>query len=183
MHFSTMMANRQSNTFKDETIKRPTFDLKPIEFPNLSVVSSKNDTKNNANNNSKKYSTIVTTVITTVTTVEEKIYVPPGWVQYTSYKSKYPFTITVGEKTKSELTLLESQQDIHYIPSIISQLSTNWDKYKTNYDKLHGQGAYDKIYFSEPIYPSDEYNSDSEPEPEYSNDTQDDYDYWDYKKH
>jgi hypothetical protein len=175
----------KSNIFKDETVKKPTFDLKTEEFPNLSVVSSKNNTKNNT----KKYSTIVnitavTTVTHLVTTVEEKIYVPPGWVQYIKYKSKYPFTITVGEKTCSELTFLEGQQEIHYIPSVISQLSTNWDNYKTNYDKLHGQGAYDDIYFSEPIYPSDEYNSDSESEPEYSNDTQDDYnyEYWDYKK-
>ena len=181
------------NKFKDDSeIKIPTFDLIDTDVPDLFVANNNSNNNNNNNsNNSKKYSTIVTTdIINTPSIKEKKIHVPPGWVQYVYNKhnnQNYPFVITTGEKTTSEKAFLESKNDIYYIPSIIASLNKKWDKYKTNYDNLNGPGAYDEMYFSEPIYNSDEY--DSEPEPDLDdqeyNDTQDDYDYdyWDFKKH
>ena len=182
-----------NNKFKDDSeIKIPKFDLIDSDFPDLFVANNNSNNNNNNNsNNSKKYSTIVTTdIINTPSIKEKKIHVPPGWVQYVYNKhnnQNYPFVITTGEKTTSEKAFLESKNDIYYIPSIIASLNKKWDKYKTNYDNLNGPGAYDEMYFSEPIYNSDEY--DSEPEPDLDdqeyNDTQDDYDYdyWDFKKH
>jgi hypothetical protein len=43
---------------------------------------------------------------------------------------------------------------------MIETLSNNWTRYKVQYDSIHGEGAYDLVYYSPPVYPEDEYFSD-----------------------
>jgi hypothetical protein len=54
----------------------------------------------------------------------------------------------------------------------LKELSSNWNKYKLSYDKIHGKGSYDEMYYSEPIYPwlDTTFNSDEDSENEYFTD-------------
>ena len=167
--------------FKDTTkAKSKTFDLNNEIFPELQGTFTQNN-----NNNKKQYSSIVLNSDNNNNinnnNIKEKIHVPPGCVQYIVHKNnkeKYPFTIIYGDKTKSELDFIESQKEPQFISCVISTLKNNWESYQIKYDKLHGEGAYDLIYYSKPIYPSDEYDSDSEPEAD-SYDNDDNYDSYD----
>jgi hypothetical protein len=110
----------------------------------------------------KKYSDIAATV-NEVKKVENNP-VPPGWTQFTIVKGNWKFDIVHGEKTKRQLEM-DQEEELHNNPAyiynqLITKLSKNWLQYKTQYDSIHGEGAYDLIYYLEPVYPEDEYLSD-----------------------
>ena len=58
---------------------------------------------------------------------------------------------------------------------MITALVNNWSRYKIQYDSIHGEGAYDMLYYSDTVYSDDEYLSDEASNYdniEYSNDTE-----------
>lgn len=138
------------------------FDYKEEAFPDLLVCNNKvlvSDTK------TKKYSDITSTV-NEVKKIEDNL-VPPGWTQFTRTKGNWKFDIVHGEKTKRQLEQeqekeQEKEQEARinnpeYIYNkLITTLSNNWLRYKIQYDSIHGEGAYDLIYYLEPIYFEDE---------------------------
>ena len=115
----------------------------------------------------------------------------PGWVQYTKSKTKSKtknttfFDVTYGDKTKRQIEQ-EQQEDLLNDPiyihnKIMFTLAKNWNKYKRQYDEIHGEGAYDLAHYTEPIYPSlDEYFSDEEKE---SNPYSSEEEYYSYDKY
>lgn len=165
------------------------FNYKEELFPDLSVnkvltsIPVRNST--NTNNNSKNYA------IATATVNESKKVnknpVMPGWVQYTKSKSNKNttiFDVTYGDKTKRQIEQEEKQKEEYslYIHNkIVTTLANNWNKYKQQYDELHGEGAYDLAHYTEPIYPSlDEHFSDDEKE---SNTYSSEEEYYSYDKY
>ena len=45
---------------------------------------------------------------------------------------------------------------------MISTLTNTWSRYKMQYDLLHGEDAYDLVYYTEPIYSLDENENEYE---------------------
>jgi len=158
-----------------------TFDLKTEEFPDL-VVGKKNDKKNtDADIKTNNYVDIAATP--TVKEIQAVIEVPSGWVQYSRNKVTGKTTVTHGKKSNYEIVKekrLLYEAESHFVTAmILKELSTNWNKYKVTYDKIHGPNAYDELYYTEPIYPNldSELNSDEESESDYFNDSNYSYHY------
>ena len=141
-------------------IKKANYDYKEEAFPEL-LVGNKT-LVNTTVIKTKKYSDIASTV-NEVKKVEENS-VPPGWTQFTRSKGNWKFEIVHGEKTKRQLEMDQEEELLNnpaYIYNqMITTLSNNWLRYKTQYDSIHGEGAYDLVYYLDPVYPEDEYLSD-----------------------
>lgn len=162
------------------------YNYKEELFPDLSVNKVATSVSNTLNNSSKNYANITATV-----NEEKKVYknpVLPGWVQYSkSNKKTVFFDVTYGNKTKRQIE--QEQYDVMvndplYIHNkTMSTLANNWNKYKQQYDDIHGEGAYELAYYTEPIYPSlDEHFSDDEKESNrYS--SEEEYYSYDYDKY
>ena len=113
----------------------------------------------------------------------------PGWVQYTKSTTKNTilFDVTYGDKTKRQI---EQEQEyamlndpLYIYNKTMTTLANNWNKYKRQYDEVHGEGAYELIHYTKPIYPSlDEHFSDDEKESNlYS--SEEESSYYSYDKH
>jgi hypothetical protein len=140
--------------------KKINYDYKEEAFPELLVCNK--SLVNTSDIVTKKYSDIAATV-NEIKKVENNP-VPPGWTQFTRSKGNWKFDIVHGEKTKRQLEMDQEEALLNnpaYIYNqLITTLSKNWLRYKTQYDSIHGEGAYDLIYYLEPVYPEDEYLSD-----------------------
>jgi hypothetical protein len=178
------------DTNNNENIQK-NFNYKEELFPDLSVNKVVSSVNNN-NNSSNNYATITAKV--NEVKIVEKNPVLPGWTQYTrSNKKTCFFDVRYGDKTKTQIeqelnkekrdALLNDPLYIHN--KTMSALANNWNKYKQQYDELHGEGAYDLIYYTEPIYPElDEHFSDKEKEShQYSSEEEASYYYDEYDKH
>ena len=144
-----------------DTVAKANFDYKEEAFPDLFACNNKvldSDTK------TKKYSDITATV-NEIKKIQENP-VPPGWTQFTIVKGTRMFTIEHGAKSKRQLEQDQEEEilnDPFYIhDKMIKALSKNWLRYKTQYDSIHGEGAYDLIYYSEPVYPEDESSNNND---------------------
>ena len=181
-----------------ETVKRPNsfitatlptventshFDYKDNLFPELS--SNKGPVSKKVNE-TKKYSDITATVNEVKTEAVFVNPVPAGWVQYSKSTSNNKktclFDVNHGEKTKRQLeieqhdALVNDPMFVH--KQMVSALAKNWSKYKTDYDALHGEGAYDLLHYSDPMYSDDNLSDDEKDSRQNSGDEYDyDYDY------
>jgi hypothetical protein len=182
-----------SKDANDNTQKDTKFNYKEELFPDLSVnkvVSTNNDYKD-----SKNYASITATV-----NEVKKIYknpVLPGWIQYSKSNTKKTifFDVKYGDKTKRQIEQEQNQKEeeellndpVYIHNKTMSVLAKNWNKYKQQYDELHGEGAYDLIYYTEPIYPSLDNNlSDDEKESNHYSSEEEynsHYNYNDYEKY
>lgn len=167
-----------SNKDKEKDTKN--YNYKDNEFPDLAPVA-KTEQVVTTTSSAKKYSDIAAT-INEVKKVQEAL-IPPGWTGYFKDKKTNKFIIQHGEKTKRQLEM-DQEDNLLNNPSyiynqMIETLANNWERYKTQYDSIHGEGAYDLVYYLPPVYPDDEYLLD-EPlntsliidEYEYSNDAE-----------
>ena len=158
--FNSVKSNSNSFVSKGAGTKA-IYDYKEEAFPDL--VSSNKTLVNTSVVVTKKYSDITATVAE-VKKAQEENPVPPGWTGFTRSKGNWKFDIVHGEKTKRQLEM--DQEDAllnnpaYIYNQLITTLSKNWLRYKTQYDSIHGEGAYDLIYYLEPVYPEDEYLSD-----------------------
>lgn len=163
------------------------FNYKEELFPDLSVNKVVTTSTNTITTNSKNYANIAATV--NEVKIVEKNPVLPGWVQYTKSTTKNTilFDVTYGDKTKRQIE--QEQHDailndpLYIYNKTMATLAKNWNKYKRQYDELHGEGAYELVYYTEPIYPSlDEHFSDDEKESNlYS--SEEESSYYSYDKH
>lgn len=158
---------------RDNVKKEKKYNYQENDFPDL--VPSKKVLIENDQTLDTKYATIAATLNNTIV-ISNDVTVPPGWIQYTKDKDKYGFTVKYGEKTRSQI--LQEQKDKlksnpRYIYNhMMATLVDNWSRYKINYDEIHGEGAYDEIYYIEPTYSSEDFCSDVESD----RDTYDSYD-------
>lgn len=163
------------------------FNYKEELFPDLSVnkVLTTIPVTNAITTNSKNYANIAATV--NEVKIVEKNPVLPGWVQYTKSTTKNTilFDVTYGDKTKRQIEQEHHDamlnDSLYIYNKTMTTLAKNWNKYKRQYDELHGEGAYELAYYTEPIYPSlDEHFSDDEKE---SNSYSSEEEYYSYDKH
>lgn len=73
------------------------------------------------------------------------------WAQYKMKDGKYIYL-----NPPEELTEEEKKQEIsETLEQISYAISLNSYRYMVNYDMLHGEGAYGRLYYLEPIYDLD----------------------------
>lgn len=166
--------NTNTNKFVSNDVKKEKkYNYIENDFPDL--VPSKKVFIENEQNVDTKYATIAATT-NDIIIVSNDVTVPSGWIQYTKHKDKYGFIVKYGDKTRSQI-LQEQKDKLKSNPTyihnhMIATLVDNWSRYKINYDNLHGEGSYDEIYYNEPIYSLEDFNSDVESDRE----TYDSYD-------
>ena len=189
--YSTFKPNIFLSKDTNENNQKDTkYNYKEELFPELSINKVGSSVINTINNTSKKYADITATV--NEVKIVEKNPVMPGWTQYTkSNKKTIFFDVSYGDKTKRQIEqeLHQKEQDallndpIYIHNKTMAILANNWNKYKQQYDELHGEGAYDLIYYTEPIYPElDEHFSDKDKEKE-SNPYSSEEEYYSYDKY
>ena len=171
-----------------------TYDHKDIEFPDLKPAdlkplktSSKTVVSKSKN---KKYSDITLTVLEKKLLVE--LPVPPGWIQYSRSKglNKHGlFDVTYGAKTKAQLEQdkrdVKKADPLYIHQKMVDTLFNNWSRYKMHYDQLHGEEAYELLYYTDPIYVLDDENETYKVmcDYDYNNyDSQEDYNPRNYSK-
>lgn len=165
---STTMSLKPNIFLSKDTNENDTkYNYKEELFPDLSVNKVGSSVSNTINASSKNYANITATV--NEVKKANKNPVIPGWVQYSKSNTKKTifFDVTYGDKTKSQIE--QEQKDaalnnpVYIHNKMRFALANNWNKYKQQYDEIHGEGAYDLVYYTEPIYPSlDENFSDDE---------------------
>jgi hypothetical protein len=150
----------KNNHFKDLTSK-----VKPIEFtitdalfPTLTpILISSNDNFTNFKDalNHQAESIVI-----------EDITLSPGWIQISKVDNKSIISQDklgpYDYKMQELQTLQELQEDPNYIMNkAIISMQRIWLKYKTNYDNIYGEGAYDDLHYSYSVY---NYESDESDE-------------------
>lgn len=169
----TQQFNNRRYRDTDNIKKEKKYNYQEDEFPDL--VPSKKVLIETNQSVDTKYATIAATS-NDIIIVSNEVIVPPGWIQYTKDKDKYDFIVKYGNKTRSQI-LREQKDKLKSNPTyiynhMIATLVDNWSRYKLKYDEIHGEGAYDEIYYTESIYSSEDFNSDIESD----RDTYDSYD-------
>lgn len=145
------------------------FNFCQNDFPDLANTCPKvvaDQSKNNNRDKDSNYASITATVVATDTVIDNTIKVPPGWTMYKRNENNFGFTVSHGEKTQSQI-LQERKEKLEADPgfihnNMIATLVNNWSRYKYKYDEIHGEGSYDLVYYTEPIYSFDELCSDIE---------------------
>jgi hypothetical protein len=178
----------KSNSFifkaKDDVNKKITYDYQETAFPDLALNKPLEIQVNRAT--TQKYSDIAAIINEKVKVKENPV--PPGWIQYSRSKQSHLFEVTYGSKTKRQLKLeneeLQMSNPLYIYKQMTAVLECRWAKYMIQYDKIHGEGAYHLLHYTEPIYNFDEDLSD-----EKDGNNEYDYDYnssnsqENYKKH
>lgn len=185
----TSYLDKKPNSFisrADAVEKSKTYHFVEDQFPVFS--STKADDKASAlATESKKYSDITSTLTEVEVEVIKSNPVIPGWTQYSICKKTGKIEVLYGSKTRNQMEQEKEEakmnNSLYIYRQMVSSLEQNWARYKKQYDKIHGNGAYELAHYSEPVYPDDEYSFDGEPEKEkekekgYEND---DYEYNSY---
>lgn len=172
--------NTNANNFRNAFISatKPTitdFDITKEAFPDLLGSKTGNKNKTTVLNYTNVASKLDSKIEENIVKKTQEL-VPSGWVQYTVNKNTGKITVSHGKKNNYDLVkekrlLIESDPYFAWMMTL-KELSANWNKYKVTYDKIHGQGAYEEMYYSEPIYPwlDTTFNSDEDSENEHFND-------------
>jgi hypothetical protein len=172
---SVSTLEKKTNSFisRSEEVQKPkNYNFLEEEFPDLAP-KQKGLSKADINaSESKKYSDITSTL--NEVNVEKSIPVLPGWTQYSVCKKTGKVEVTHGSKTKRQIEqekeASKMANSLYIYREMITTLEQNWSRYKKQYDKIHGDGAYDLVYQFELVYPEDEYLSDVEKDNDYGND-------------
>lgn len=155
--------NPNNNSIK--TILIPTYDIQKSinEFPGLNLSDSKKvySKENTIEVDNKSFKTILNK-IQPVSTIQKK-YVKPGWVEISFINKKIEYIH--GEKTSEQINreVKESLENNHHycMSKAVDKMVKNHEKYKITYDILYGEGSYDQMYYSKPVYGS-EYDTESD---------------------
>jgi hypothetical protein len=132
----------QYNHKKDSELRKfsnkPNFKIKDSDFPELIKINSLESTVSDSNSNlnfkgaSLKNNDDQTTRDDTI---------PYGWVKYEINNGKINAFGNVPENREESDYFDETD-----LQNLFVSLTSNWNAYKKNYDNLHGEGAYDRLY-------------------------------------
>lgn len=75
------------------------------------------------------------------------------------------------------IKLSDNEEIINAINNISFEIGYNMYKYKKKYDELHGEGAYDRLYYLEPIYPNLDKELEEEEKEEKEEQNEENYNY------
>lgn len=177
----TSYLDKKPNSFisrADAVEKSKTYNFVEDQFP-VFYSTKPDDKASSLATESKKYSDITST-LTEVEVIKSNPVIP-GWTQYSVCKKTGKIEVLYGSKTRNQIEQEKEEakmnNSMYIYRQMVSSLEQNWARYKKQYDKIHGNGAYELAHYSEPVYPDDEYSFDGEKEKEKEND---DYEYDSY---
>ena len=163
---------RSHNSFKNSSYSKkeeskPIFDFTNENFPEL--ISEKIDTIQQSKTLINFKDVLNTQIKQEI--IDEKDIINPGWVQITKSKINNKIILKHGIPTEYGVQLKKQEElenDLNYnMNRGIEKMKYRWEKYKSDYDNMNGEGAYDEKYTLPPVYGS-EY--DTEDETEYDSD-------------
>jgi hypothetical protein len=99
-------------------------------------------------------------------TINSENNIDPGWVQIHTINKQIVFKY--GHNSTNNNNEHTQKYVEHNMNNAIATMSANWDKYRTNYDELNGEGSYDDVYYLSQNYE----DTVSETEPELDNDSE-----------
>jgi hypothetical protein len=141
-------------------------DLTDADFPELCIQPIKQVEQNTNENYSFKTAINVSNNDVNIT-INSENNIEPGWVQIQTVNKQIVFKY--GHTTINNNDDEHTQKYVeHNMNNAIATMSTNWDKYRTNYDELNGEGSYDDVYYLSQNYE----DTVSETEPELDNDSE-----------
>ena len=152
------VSQKENNHFKEIPTSRPEFSMTEFSisdelFPSLAPITT---TSQNKVTNFKDALNQQNEII-----FKEDITLRPGWVQISKVNNKV--VINQANNGPYDIKMQKNQdlqEDSNYIMNkIMSVLHKNWLKHRAIYDNIHGEGAYDDLHYSSPVYDSD-YDSD-----------------------
>ena len=154
----------KSNKFSNIKTKCELIDS---DFPELCIQPIKNVTQNVNENISFKAAINVSNNNVDITNNPEN-NIDPGWVQIQTINKQIVFKY--GPNSTNDNNNDEYMQKCveHNMNNAIAIMSTNWDKYRTNYDELNGEGSYDDVYYLSQNYE----DTMSESDPDLDNDSE-----------
>lgn len=143
-------------TFNTSAEVVPVYVPKESDFPELVPTKKKPSVNAVSDAADSKYSNIAAS--NTESKPDGKIIIPDGCAQITINKKTRKSEIRVGKTKPTPL------QEELVIDTIIYELENNWNKYQTEYDSIHGEGAYFESHYMEPVYPflDEEYETESD---------------------
>ena len=173
--------NNKSRTTSLPVIVKPEFNMETNLFPELN-----NNNNNNNNNKDKNESTIhdcdfefkntlLKKIDVPVNTEIKQTFVKKGWVEIKGNNGNGNIEYTYGSKNQyldyeEELRDLYDSNINFFMSREIDKMKQRWDKYKNDYNEIYGEGAYEDLYYSSPVYGS-EYDSNSDTMMEEEDDT------------
>jgi len=147
---------KPNSIFKDKDKSKPNYDYTEEAFPDL---FAKKPVATVATDDLKKYSDVTSFVKEANNKKVEQNPVPPGWTGYSKSKGTSTFNVThIEKKIVNEEEEKANNVNAHNL--MMETLADNWSKYKIHYDKVHGEGEYDLLYYSHTVYSDDDYYSD-----------------------
>lgn len=146
---------------------KPNCELTDADFPELGVQSIKHVDQNINENISFKDAINVFNNNDVNITINSENNIDPGWVQIHTINKQIVFKY--GHNSTNNNNNEHTQKYVeHNMNNAIATMSTNWDKYRTNYDELNGEGSYDDVYYLSQNYE----DTVSETEAELDNDSE-----------
>lgn len=164
--------NSNNNIFSSKTKQEKSieFDMKNEDFPELGL--SINNNPSEQLNEAKNFLEAVNTIVITED-VSDKI--KDGWIVMTKEKM-IEGELTQYQKKQKKRSALEATPRF-IMEQIHTALCEKWEKRIEEYDALHGDGAYESVYYLPPVY--DDFYKYEETDSDYDDNT-DNYDIDDY---
>jgi hypothetical protein len=160
-----------------EKPKEPKFSLDTELFPELASL--------NLNKEQKDEGTSISFLNALNTIKEEKEdtnKINPGWITMSFDKQRNINIQYADEKTPNEIKREQIEKDLEdlnlIMEKVIDFISERHVKHIKEYDSIHGEGAYNEVYYMKPIeFPYDDENDNGEiGDEENYNEIYDDYD-------
>lgn len=161
--------NDRQLIIKEETINSyQDFDLcKDTE--NFPIMILNNNTISNNNSENFKDILLKKNELEKVETIEKKTFVKKGWLEIKANPDRFG---KIEYNYGSENQYLDYEDELRDFYSnnknftilmnkTIEKMKIRWDKYKNDYNNEYGEGAYEELYYSTPVYGSD-YESDTD---------------------
>jgi hypothetical protein len=179
---NTFLKPRQTNNYNEQRYRPrrhnqeppkpkviPQFTMAEEMFPTLGTNQSLNETACKQN-----YKDVISTCLEKEKE-EEKNKVSSGWVEITQIKGVCHYRY--GSETRYQMRSRvrdEFESTPHYIMNkAVTDIMKKRDNYITDYDSIHGEGAYEERFVLPPVY-GPEYDTEEE---EFTDDSEEDEDW------
>lgn len=146
-------------SFSETKSKEPKFSLDDTElFPELASLNL-----NKEQNDEVPSISFLNALNTVKEEKEDTDKIHPGWITMSFDKQRNIHIQCADEKTFNEIKREQMEKDLEdpnlIMNKVIDFISERHEKYIREYDSIHGEGAYDEVYYMEPMeFPYDDEN-------------------------
>jgi hypothetical protein len=149
---------KSDNTGFNQKAKVAAIDVKnESEFPELVLL--KKETTVKPLTTECNYANLFASKVDSNEEQNAETNIPDGWTQISINRKTGKKDIKMGKSVVTANMLNRNDSEIKPTTEssvgemIVRELEHKWDTYKTEYDSIHGEGAYREAHYSEPVYP------------------------------